>query len=491
MATRTKPLVTAATLASAAAIAVASPAIAPSLNLPTPHALSAAKVQLATFADVLSVPSVEWTDLLFGNTSWGGVLTPDNYGPEWAKPQDEFLQYGYVNPWATYCNGKCDVSGISGAGYLFFDALVNGNGNGYDDSANWSTGFVNYLWEPNSVFVIGGGNSPYLQYVTEGWSAATWYALQGTIGQAVPELTVPIAALFWGPQNVSVAYNAILTGVAASVNSVPGVGPFVANSILAYLGNLLIQGTSDYYQYGLSGALNYWTDIATGAVPFPAAAVSAAAARVAAATPAAPAVAAATVTAPEAPAIVSDVKPAADASESTPAADAKAPESTSAADTKAPAAETPAAETPAAETPAAETPAVESTPAVEAPESTPAAEAPEVEAVESTPAVEAPESTPAVEAPESTPAVEAPEVEVADSTPAVAETKPVEAPEVSVPDVKDVTPAADVADSTPAPAKAPAVKHPVRDAVEKVSKQISSALNGAKAAKADSADSAS
>jgi hypothetical protein len=472
MATRTKPLVTAATLASAAAIAVASPAIAPSLNLPTPHALSAAKVQLATFADVLSVPAVEWTDLLFGNTSWGGVLTPDNYGPEWAKPSDEFLQYGYVNPWATYCNGNCDVSGISGAGYLFFDALVNGNDKGYNNSDQWNTGFVNYLWEPNSVFVIGGGNSPYLQYVTEGWSAATWYALQGTIGQAVPELTVPIAALFWGPQNVSVAYNAILTGVAATVNTVPGVGPFVANSILAYLGNLLIQGTSDYYQYGLSGALNYWTDIVTGAVPFPTAAVSAAAARVAAATPAAPAVVAAAVTAPEAPAVVSDVKPAADAPESTPAVDSKAPESTPAADTKAPAAETPAAE---------------STPAVEAVESTPAVEAPEVEAVESTPAVEAPESTPAVEAPE---------VEVADSTPAVAETKPVEAPEVSVPDVEDVTPAADVVDSTPAPAKAPAVKHPVRDAVEKVSKQINSALNGAKAdkagsAKADSADSAS
>jgi hypothetical protein len=477
MATRTKPLVTAATLASAAAIAIASPAIAPSLNLPTPHALSAAKVQLATFADVLSVPAVEWTDLLFGNTSWGGVLTPDNYGPEWAAPSDQFLQYGYVNPWATYCNGNCDVSGISGAAYLFADALVNGNDKGYDNSDQWNTGFVNYLFEPNSVFVIGGGNSPYLQYVTEGWSAATWYALQGTIGQAVPELTVPIAALFWGPQNLSVAYNAILTGVAAAADSVPGVGPFVGNSILAYLGNLLIEGTQDYYQYGLSGALNYWTDIATGAVPFPTAAVSAAAARVAAATPAAPAVVAATVTAPESPAIVSDLKPAVDASESTPAADAKAPVSSPAEDTKAPVAETPAVES----TSAGEAPKVE------APESTPAVKAPEVEAVESTPAAEAPESTPEAEAPE---------VKVVDSTPAVAETKPVEAPEVSVPDVKDITPAVDVADSTPAPAKAKApaaVKHPVRDAVEKVSKQINSAINGAKAgsAKAGSADSAS
>ena len=64
MATRTKSLVSAATLASAAAVAVAGTAIVPSLNLPTPHAPSAAKVQLATFADVLSVPAVEWTDLL-------------------------------------------------------------------------------------------------------------------------------------------------------------------------------------------------------------------------------------------------------------------------------------------------------------------------------------------------------------------------------------------------------------------------------------------
>jgi hypothetical protein len=464
MATRTKPLVTAATLASAAAIAVAGTAIAPSLNLPTPHALSAAKVQLTTLADVMSVPAVAWTDLLFGNTSWGGVLTPDNYGPEWAKPQDEFLQYGYVNPWATYCNGNCDVSGISGAGYLFFDALVNGDDKGYNNSDQWKTGFVNYLWEPNSAFVIGGGNSPYLQYVTEGFSAATWYVLQGTIGQAVPELTVPLAALFWGPQNVSVAYNAILLGVAGLVSQVPAVGPFVGNSILAYLGDLLIQGTTDYYQYGLSGALNYWVDIATGAVPFPtsAAATRAAAATLAAAAaPAAPAVAATTLTASETPAVSDDVEPAADASESTPVADAKAP----AEETEAAASENKADDTAA------------------------------VEATESTPAVEAPESTPAVEAPESTPEAEAPEVE--DSTPAVSETKPIAEPEVSVSEVKDSTPAVDA----PAPAKAPTVKHPVRDAVEKVSKQINSAISNAKAsakeakagkaAKADKADSAS
>ena len=240
MATRTKPLVTAATLASAAAIVVAGTAIAPSLNLPTPNALSAAKVQLATFTDVLSVPAVEWTDLLFGNTEWGGVLSSTNYGPDWAAPQDQFGQPGYVNPWAPYCGGGCYQSGISGAAYLFFDALVNGDGLGYDNSDQWSTGLVNYLWEPNSVFIIGGGSSPNLQYVSEGWSAASWYILQGTLGQAIPGLTLPLAAAYWGPTNVSVFYNLGLSITAALVSQVPGVGPFVGNSILAYLGDLEI-----------------------------------------------------------------------------------------------------------------------------------------------------------------------------------------------------------------------------------------------------------
>ena len=436
MATRTNPLVTAATLASAAAIAVASPAIAPSLNLPTPHALSAAKVQLATFADVLSVPAVEWTDLLFGNTTWGNVLSSTNYGAPAAKPQDVLGQAGYVNPWADFCAGACNRSGITGAAYLFFDALVNGNGKGYSNSNQWATSIVNYFWEPNATIQVGSGNGSYLNFVSAGFSAATWYALQTTVAKVVPAsllpaLSVALATPFWGPHLVTIGYTAALTSVAALLSVVPGVGKFTGNSILAYLGTLAIPNTSpvQYYQKGLSGALNYWTDIVTGAVKFPAAATSAAASTASAA--AAPAVApAAAVTAPETPAVSNALKSAAPA-------------------------------------------AAESTPAPKAPESTPPASV-----SDNTPAAKAPESTPAA----TTPAAETPAVSAPESTPAVTETKPAGVPDVSVPDA----PAADVTGGRPGPAKA-APKHPVRDAVEKVTKQITSAINGAKAAKADSA----
>jgi hypothetical protein len=467
MATRTKPLVSAATLASAAAIAVASTAIAPSLNLPTPNALSAAKVQLATFSDVLSVPSVEWTDLLFGNTSWGGVLWAaensdgtysGNWGATEATPQDKFGQAAYVNPWVASCTngagtgGSCYNSGPSGALYLFMDALVNGNGSGFDNSDTWSTGVVNYLFEPNSVFVIGGGSSPVLQYVNEGWSAASWYLLQTTLSKAIPSLTVPLAAAYWGPTNVSVFYNLGLSVTAALVGQVPVVGPFIGNSILAYLGDLEIPDSGGtFYQYGLSGALNYWVDIATGSVPFPTSLGAAAAVRAAASTRAS-----AAATAADAPAVTTEAKTVA-ASDSTPATDAKA----------------------------------DATPATKASESTPtgdnakADDAPAAKASETTPAAEAPASTSVAEAPASTTAADAPAVEAPASTPEA------DAPAASTPEVKDSTP---TADSTPAPTKsAPAKtapKHPVRDAVEKVGKQISSAINNAKAAKTAKADSA-
>jgi hypothetical protein len=82
MATRTKPLITAAAFASAAAIAVASPAIAPSLN-PTPTALSAAQVDLTSFATLMSLTSEEYVNAYFAG--YGYVLSanqPEN--PDWA-----------------------------------------------------------------------------------------------------------------------------------------------------------------------------------------------------------------------------------------------------------------------------------------------------------------------------------------------------------------------------------------------------------------------
>jgi hypothetical protein len=359
-------------LASAAAIAAATPAIMPALDVPT-HALATAEVQLANIADVLSVPAEVWTDILFNNTQWGGYLSAESYGPEWAAPQTVALQYGYVNPWAAYCNGECVLGGISGVAYLFLDALINGNGAGYDDSDNWRVGIVNYLFEPSATFIIGGGSSPTLEFVRAGFSAATWYALQGTLGQLVPALTIPIAAAYQGPFNLSIAYNLALSVVALGLQQVPLIGPFAGNSILAYLGDLQIPGTTAFYQFGLSGTLNYWVDIATGSVPFPttAAPVEAAAALVSA-------TASATSTA-----LKSDVAEAtaAAAPEATPAVGAvdATPESTPV-----------------------------STPAVEVTDATPAVETPAVEVADASPVAEAPESV-------VTPAADLPAAEVADT----------------------------------------------------------------------------
>ncbi|MEX1174415.1 MAG: hypothetical protein WEB51_02445, partial [Mycobacterium sp.] len=290
MATQSRPLMNkGVALASAAAIAAATPAIMPTLDVPT-HALATAEVQLANFADVMSVPAGVWSDILFSNDAWGGILSGGVYGPEWAAPQTEFLQPGYVNPWAGFCNNQCFVSGPSGVAYLFFDALINGDGSGFENNDQWKVGFVNYLFEPNAVFQIGGGSSPGLQFVSAGLSSGSWYALQGTIGQAFPQLTVPIAALYYGPLNLSVAYNLVGVVAALALNEVPLIGPFLGNSVLAYLGDLQIPGTVQpnelFYQFGLSGTLNYWVDILSGAVPFPTGSVPPAASLAAAAVPA-------------------------------------------------------------------------------------------------------------------------------------------------------------------------------------------------------------
>jgi hypothetical protein len=427
MATQSRPFVNkGVALASAAAIAAATPAIMPTLDVPT-HALATAEVQLANFADVMSVPAETWTDILFGNTNYGGFLSATNYGPEWAAPQTVALQQGYVNPWVPFCtdsngNGSCFTSGIAGVQYLFFDALINGDGSGFENSANWKIGIVNYLFEPNFVYVLGGGSSPTLQFDQAGLSAAAWYALQGTLGQLVPDLTIPIAAAFQGSYNLSVAYNLALSVVALALRQVPLIGPFAGNSILAYLGDLVIPGTEPppagtnpdgplYYQYGLSGTLNYWVDILTGSVPFPTTAVPPGSASLAAA--AAPVEAATALVSATASATSTALK--GDVAEATAAA---------------------------------------------APEATPAAEA-----VDATPA-----ATPAVQVADATPAVETPAVEGAESSPVA------EAPESVATPAADL-PAAEVADS--APVKAP--KRPVRSAVERVAKSVQSALGVTKA----------
>lgn len=435
MASRSKPLISAAALASAAAIAVATPAVAPNLGMPTPAALSKAAYELTTFADVLSVPPEVWTDLLFANTTWGGTLGYDDdepdqgFGPEWARPQNAFGQPFYVNPWVGYCNFKCDRTGIAGVTYLFLDALINGNGNGFDDVENWPIGIVNYFAEPSGFFPIGSpGNSPQFQFENLGYSAATWYILQGTLGQAIPELAVPLAALFWGELNVTVGYNLVLSTVAQALQIVPVVGQFAGNSIFAYLGDLPIDPENPslgLYQYGLSGVLNYWIDIVTGAVPFPGG-----------------------LTAPQ----------------PTPPAEAA---SLAAADV--------VIEADTAKVVSVEV--AESAP-VDVPDSAPVVEAP----VEIAPVVEAPVAEAPVEVTDAAPAVdaEAPAAEIGEVAPEV-EAEPADAPEapaVSEPDLDiDVADLADLDVADDAPADAPKIKGSLDDAAD----------SGPAAADADSA----
>ena len=259
MATRTNPLVSAAVLASTAAIAVATPAIAPSVQLPSPHALQAAKVQLTTFSDLLSITATDWSNVLFGG--YGEAISP-NQDPnfDWAA--------AYISPF-TRCDFSCKVNGPSGIAYLALDALLNGNGTGYapvydskgDPIAGyptWSVSSVNYFFE--------GGPGP-----------GTAYLVAQPFGDPKSPLYNPAVAsiitqAFNGLANVTTFYVAGLTTLATLAKQIPAIGPYIYGAINAYLG----PQTSDPkfgdwgYAAGLSGILRYVTDvITTGGNPLP------------------------------------------------------------------------------------------------------------------------------------------------------------------------------------------------------------------------------
>lgn len=298
MATQTLPFFkTGAALASAAAIAVASPAIAPNLT-PTPNALSTAQVELTTISDLMSIPGYEWSNVLFSVDSWGGAVSTSQ------------ISGLIIEPYASSCTdsdgaGVCTVSGISGVAYLALDALINGNGAGFDnadgilqnpdlpyqpdpDQPNynpyttppWTVSAVNYLFEPQYYIQLGNGTVFSFQSVEAGLSAATQYVLQATLGTTFPALSPLISALFYGPYLVTIAYTTALNAVANAVVNVPLVGPFASNSILAYLGRLATESGALYIE-GLSGVLQYWGNIATGIEPFPTAATATTAASLA------------------------------------------------------------------------------------------------------------------------------------------------------------------------------------------------------------------
>ena len=257
MATQTRPfLMTGAALATAAAIVAASPGLAPSASIASPNALSTAAYELTTFADVFTIPTDVWTNLLFSTTDYGGFVGPEN------TPLA-------VEPWATYCSYECTISGFSGALYLGLDALVNGNGNGWDDRENWNVGIVNYLFEPTFARPVGGGGANFtIQTGTAGLSAATAYILQATLGAASPVLSTFIEVAFYGPYLVTIAWEDFLNLAASAVSGVPVIGPFISDSILAYAGELEAPGSTPddplYYTAGLSGILQYWINTFTG-----------------------------------------------------------------------------------------------------------------------------------------------------------------------------------------------------------------------------------
>ena len=326
MATRTNPLVSAAVLASAAAIAVASPALAPSVQMPSPHALAAAKVQLANFQDFLSITAEDWSNVVFGG--YGEAISPNQLPSfDWAA--------SYVS---TNCDFNCKVPGISGVAYLALDSLINGNGTGYapvlkdpklpyNEKTNpyvggyptWSVSAVNYYFE--------GGAGP-----------GTAYLLSSPFGDPKSPLYNPtiagiITQAFQGAANVTIFYDAALTALAQLALQVPTVGPYVYGAINAYLGPATTDKYFGYWGYsaGLSGILRYVTDvITTGGNPYPPYGPQSAAATLAAA--AVPAAAASVVEAPKvaAPAEAAPATRLAKVSSSA----ASAPESTPAVDVK-------------------------------------------------------------------------------------------------------------------------------------------------------------
>lgn len=239
MATRTKPLITAAALATAAAIAVASPAIAPNLT-PTPAALSAAQVELTTFSDLLSITPADWNNYFF--VGYGGAIGPNQITPVETQP----------DYWLPNCNFDCTIPGLSGVSYLALDALINGNGGGIADLGNWKISAINYLFEG-------------------GISSAVQYALQQPFitgaPLANPVIFNAIGVVFEGGYALTNLYYQALANIAVLANNIPLVGEYLYRGIGSYLGPAF-QTVDSVYDYsnvaGLSpGVLRYVLGVLT------------------------------------------------------------------------------------------------------------------------------------------------------------------------------------------------------------------------------------
>lgn len=239
MASQARPfLMTGAALASAATLVVATPALGPKLG-EAPLAVANATYDLATFSDVLSIPTSEWVNAYF--QGYGGIVGPNNPSP--------------LEPYASQCNGGCVPVGLSAIAYLGFDALINGNGNGWADNANWTVGAINYLYEADWSFDPGG------------LSAGVQYLLQESIGAANPVLSVAITLAFLGPQLVTVVYDNALQLLSEAALDLPLVGDYVYGAINAYLGPASLDPNFQFYTPGPTGILNYAIDVFIGNAP--------------------------------------------------------------------------------------------------------------------------------------------------------------------------------------------------------------------------------
>jgi len=270
MATQTRPFLTrGVALASAAAIAVATPAIAPNLA-PTPTALSAAQVELTTFADLLSITPADWNNYFF--VGWGGALGPINPDPEVLDPTY------YVN-----CDYDCTIPGVSGLAYLALDALINGNGAGIQN-VNGILEDPDLPYQPDpsqpdfNPYTTPPWGTSALNYFFEGsFSTGLQYIAQSPFAPGAPlaneQIFNAIALAFQGAYALTTLYVQALSTIAVLSLGLPLVGEYVYRGIGSYIGPAFstVDSFYDYSFYaGISGILRYVGGvITTGGNPNP------------------------------------------------------------------------------------------------------------------------------------------------------------------------------------------------------------------------------
>ncbi len=359
MASQTRPLLmTGAALASAAALVVATPAITPALNQAS-ITVANGGYNLATFSDIFTIPSGEWIASYF--QGYGGIVGPNNPLP--------------LEPWASGCDGSCFIAGWSGVSYLALDALINGNGEGWENNEDWGVGAVNYFFE---------GGTP---------GAGIEYILQESIGAANPVLGVLITLIFAGLQVVTVVYDNAIQLLSEAALNLPVIGDYVYGALNAYLGPASLDPNFQFYTDGLTGILNYTIDLLTGNAPPSPAPTAESAAALAAAPAAAVAALSGRAAAPAVEAVTAapevSAPSAADAVETAAAEAETAP--TGSSDATGEAAATEASTEAATE---AATEVEDAAPAVDSPVDAPAAESPAIESPRET-AAETGTETPA------------------------------------------------------------------------------------------------